>query len=136
MFAPWGLGVTFVDMTDLDEVARALRSAAPTGRTLLWVETPSNPRVRVSDLAALVALTREVGALVAVDNTWATPVATRPLALGADLVMHSTTKYLGGHSDLLGGALVAREDDALFARLRMLQSTGGAVPPSVARRPA
>jgi cystathionine gamma-synthase len=142
VFAPWGLGATFVDMTDLDEVARALRAAARTietrqaaggeaaggPRLLLWVETPSNPRVRVSDLAALVALAREVGALVAVDNTWATPVATRPLALGADLVMHSTTKFLGGHSDLLGGALVAHADDAFVARLRTLQKTGGAVP--------
>jgi cystathionine gamma-synthase len=128
VFAPWGLGVTFVDMTDLAEVADALRAEAPGTRTLLWVETPSNPRVRVSDVAALVALARDVGAMVAVDNTWATPVATRPLALGADLVMHSTTKYLGGHSDLLGGALIARDDDAFVAKLRMLQSTGGAVP--------
>ena len=128
VFAPWGLGATFVDMTDLDEVARALRAAASSTRTLLWAETPSNPRVRVSDIAALVALAREVGAMVGVDNTWATPVATRPLALGADLVMHSTTKYLGGHSDLLGGALIVRADDAFLARLRALQSTGGAVP--------
>lgn len=133
VFTPWGLGVTFVDMTNLQEVGQALRAAAPkasaaNARTLLWIETPSNPTVRISDITALVALAREVGAMVAVDNTWSTPVATRPLALGADLVMHSTTKYLGGHSDLLGGALVAREDDAFVATLRMLQSTGGAVP--------
>ena len=94
----------------------------------MWVETPSNPLVRVVDIARLAELAHSVGARCVVDNTWATPVLQRPLALGADLVMHSTTKYLGGHSDLLGGALVAHRDDDFVERLRLIQKVGGAVP--------
>lgn len=129
IIGPWGLGSTFVRMTDLAEVERALQARkGASGRTLLWIETPSNPLVRVSDIGALVELAKAIGALVAVDNTWATPVATRPLELGADIVMHSTTKYLGGGSDLLGGALVLRDEDELFDRVRAVQKAGGAVP--------
>ena len=124
IFTPWGLAVDVVDMADLDAVERALR---PTTR-IVWVETPSNPLVRVVDIARLAELAHSVGARCVVDNTWATPVLQLPLREGADLVMHSTTKYLGGHSDLLGGALVARESDEFTDRLSMLQKLGGAVP--------
>ena len=101
----WGASVAFVDTTDLAAVEQALEP----GAALLWVETPSNPLLRVSDLAALAALARARGALLGCDNTFASPVLQQPLALGADLVMHSTTKFLGGHSDVLGGMVVARE---------------------------
>ena len=120
----WGLEHSVVDMTDPDAVRAALR---PQTR-LLWVETPSNPLLKVSDIAALAQLAHAAGARCVVDNTFATPVLQQPLSLGADLVMHSTTKYLGGHSDLLGGAVIAREDDAFFARVRDFQTKAGAVP--------
>lgn len=120
----WGLEVTFVDMTDLAAVRGALR---PTTR-LLWIETPSNPLLRIADIAALVTIAREAGARTACDNTWATPVITRPIEMGVDYVVHSTTKYLGGHSDVLGGALIAAADDEHFARVRTQQTVGGAVP--------
>jgi len=123
VFARWRLEHTAVDLTDLAAVERALRPAT----RLVWVETPSNPLIRITDIAAIVALARRAGARVACDNTWATPMITRPLELGADLVMHSTTKYLGGHSDVLSGALVARADDELFHRIRTVQVAGGAV---------
>ncbi|MDB4880905.1 MAG: metB [Gemmatimonadetes bacterium] len=124
IFEPWGLHADVVDMGDLPAVERALR---PTTR-VLWVETPSNPLVRVVDIRRLSELAHGVGARCVVDNTWATPVLQQPLTLGADLVMHSTTKYLGGHSDLLGGALVTRADDEFTERLRLLQKLGGSVP--------
>ena len=120
----WGLVARHVDMTDLDAVERALRLPA----RLVWIETPSNPRLQVVDIAAVARLARAAGALVVVDNTWATPLLQRPLDLGADLVLHSTTKYLGGHSDVLGGAVLARAGAPLLARLRDLQRLGGAVP--------
>jgi cystathionine gamma-synthase len=124
IMAPWGLQASVVDMTNLDAVRAALR---PNTR-LVWLETPSNPLLKISDIAALAAIAHEAGARCAVDNTWATPVLQQPLALGADLVMHSTTKYLGGHSDVLGGAIVAREADPFFERVRFIQGNGGAVP--------
>ena len=108
-----GVGATAVDMGDPDAVRAALRP----GTRLLWVETPSNPRLEVTDLAALAAIARGHGALLACDNTFATPVLQRPLALGADVVMHSTTKYIGGHSDVMGGALVFARTEDLHARV-------------------
>ena len=123
-FARWGLEHTFVDMTDPGAVKRALR---PSTR-LIWIETPSNPRLHVTDIVAMVALAKTIGARTAVDNTWATPVLQRPLELGVDVVMHSTTKYLGGHSDVLGGAVVARSMDNFFERIRTIQTMLGAVP--------
>ena len=122
--ARWGLESSFVDMTDAGAVKAALR---PNTR-MLWIETPSNPRLHVTDITAMVALARSIGARTVVDNTWATPILQRPFALGVDLVMHSTTKYLSGHSDVLGGAVVARQDDDVFKRIRDLQVAGGAVP--------
>jgi cystathionine gamma-synthase len=124
LLGPWGLELDVVDMTDLDAVRRALK---PTTR-VLWVETPSNPLVRIVDIAELAKLAHSVGARCVVDNTWATPVLQRPLELDADVVMHSTTKYLGGHSDLLGGALVFQARDEFFDRQFALQTLGGAVP--------
>jgi cystathionine gamma-synthase len=124
LLGPWGLELDVVDMADLDAVKRALK---PTTR-VVWVETPSNPLVRIVDIAALANLAHSVGARCAVDNTWATPVLQHPLALGADVVMHSTTKYLGGHSDLLGGALVFGKRDEIFEKVFAVQTLGGAVP--------
>ncbi len=123
-FAPWGLESTFVDMTRPEDVARAVR---PSTR-LIWIESPSNPRMRVTDIRAMVEIARSAGALVACDNTWATPMLQRPLELGVDLVMHSTTKYFGGHSDILGGAVIAREPSDIFNRILKWQVAGGAVP--------
>ncbi len=123
-FARWGLQSTFVDMTDPGAVKRALTPAT----RLIWIETPSNPRLHVTDIVAMVALAKAQGARTVVDNTWATPVLQRPLDLGVDLIMHSTTKYLSGHSDVLGGALVARQRDGFFDRVCAIQTIGGAVP--------
>jgi cystathionine gamma-synthase len=124
VMAGWGLASTLVDMTDLHAVA-----AAVTAETrLIWIETPSNPSLAVTDIARVSEIAHAAGARCVCDNTWATPVLQRPLALGCDLVMHSTTKYLGGHSDLTGGALVSPADDEWAARLRTLQALGGAVP--------
>jgi cystathionine gamma-synthase len=124
VMAGWGLGSTLVDMTDPHAVAEAV---TPHTR-LIWIETPSNPALAVTDIARVAAIAHAAGARCVCDNTWATPLLQRPLALGCDLVMHSTTKYLGGHSDLTGGALIAPEDDDWAARLRTLQALGGGVP--------
>ena len=124
VLGPWGLELSIVDMTDLGQVRAAMR---PNTR-LVWVETPSNPLLRVVDIAGVSAIARERGALCAVDNTWGTPVLQRPLELGADVAMHATTKYLGGHSDVLGGVLVFRESGELSQRILAIQMTGGAVP--------
>lgn len=120
----WGLTVTFVDVTDPAQVAAALRPAT----RLVWVETPSNPMLKVSDLGRIAEVARGAGALVVCDNTLATPVHQRPLALGADLVKHSTTKYLGGHADVMGGAVVGRGADGFFEKVRWQQANVGAVP--------
>jgi cystathionine gamma-synthase len=124
VFGPWGLESDACDMTDLAAVERLLRP----NTKVVWVETPSNPLLRVVDIAALASRAHDVGARCVVDNTWATPLLQRPFSHGADIVMHSTTKYLGGHSDLVGGALVTRVEDDLSARLRVLQGLGGAIP--------
>lgn len=124
VMAPWRLAVSLVDTSDLEAVRAAIR---PETR-LLWAETPSNPLLKISDLDALADIARNAGAISVCDNTFATPVLQRPLDHGFDLVMQSTTKYLGGHSDVLGGALVARQADEFWARLRFLQGAGGAVP--------
>jgi cystathionine gamma-synthase len=118
----WGLEHDLVTQTDLDAVAAAVR--APQTR-LIWVETPTNPLLNVVDVAGIVA--RSGDALVAVDNTFATPVNQRPLELGADFVVHSTTKYLGGHSDVVGGVVVTR-DPHWYEQLRFVQNAVGAVP--------
>ncbi len=124
VFAPWGLAVDFVDMTDLAAVKAAL-----TARTrVVWIETPSNPLWRVTDIAAVAALAHGAGARCVCDNTAATSVVQRPFAHGADLVVYATTKYLGGHGDVMGGAVVARASEPFFERIRAIQAAGGAVP--------
>ena len=122
-FTRWGLQVSDVDQRDLDAVAQAM---TPKTR-LVWAETPSNPQLNVTDIRAIADLAHEAGAALVVDNTWATPLITRPIELGADIVLHSVTKYLGGHSDVLGGALIFARDDAWYQRAVRLASEGGAV---------
>jgi cystathionine gamma-synthase len=117
----WGLEYTMVDQTDLDAVERAVRDDT----ALIWVETPTNPTLKVVDVGEIVA--RRRSAFVAVDNTFATPVFQRPLELGADAVVHSTTKYLGGHSDAVGGAVIVA-DAARHEAVRFVQNSVGAVP--------
>jgi cystathionine gamma-synthase len=123
VFVPWGVTLSTVEMTDLEAV-RAEVSA--TSAAVLWVETPSNPMMKISDITALAEIGHAAGALVVVDNTFASPYLQQPLALGADAVVHSTTKYLGGHSDVLGGALIVN-DDELAEKVAFLQFGVGAV---------
>ena len=124
LFSPWGLETTFVDMTDASQVEEAVR---PNTR-LLWVETPSNPLLKITDIPRIVDIAHGAGAVCVCDDTWTTPVLQRPFQFGADLVVHATTKYLGGHSDVMGGAVVARVDDDMFQKIRQVQTTGGAIP--------
>jgi cystathionine gamma-synthase len=121
VMARWGLEYDLVDQTDLAAVERAVREDT----RLIWIESPTNPFLKVVDIEGVIAHRRD--ALVAVDNTFATPANQRPLELGADFVAHSTTKYLGGHSDVVGGAVVTRSDD-WYERLRFIQNAVGAVP--------
>jgi cystathionine gamma-synthase len=123
VYMRWCLDVSFVDMTKLDAVREAVRPKTK----LIWVETPSNPLLKITDIAAVAEIAHETGALCACDNTWA-PIVQRPLDLGADLVMHSTTKYLGGHSDVTGGAIVTKTKTDFSERIREIQTTCGAVP--------
>jgi len=118
----WGVGHTPVALSDLDAVAAAIR---PETR-MVWVETPTNPLLGIADIAALASLAHEAGVLLAVDNTFATPYLQRPLTLGADIVVHSTTKYAGGHSDVVGGAVVVRDLD-LAEKVGYHQNAMGAV---------
>jgi cystathionine gamma-synthase len=120
----WGLEVELVDTSDLAAVAAALR---PGKTRLVWVETPANPLWTISDIAALANLAHGAGAVLAVDSTVATPVLTRPLSLGADLVMHSATKYLNGHSDVVAGTLTTAHNDDLWVRIKSVQAQNGAV---------
>jgi cystathionine gamma-synthase len=123
VFEPAGYTYTPADMTSIDQLAAAWRD----GTRLVWIETPTNPLLTVVDIAAVAAFAHERGALVVVDNTFATPYLQQPLALGADIVVHSATKYLGGHSDVVGG-FVALNDAERAARLAFLQNAIGAVP--------
>lgn len=123
IFGPWGIDATFVEMSNPKEVEHAFKART----RLVWVETPSNPLVSTADIALIAQMSRAAGAVCVVDNTWATPIGQRPLDLGAHVSMHSTTKYLGGHSDVLGGALILRGEPELTAKLRLIQSGGGAV---------
>jgi len=120
----WGLEVEMVDITDLDAVRAALR---PGATKLVWLESPANPLWSVGDIAALAALAHGAGARLAVDSTVATPVLTQPLILGADLVMHSATKYLNGHSDVVAGTLTTARQDEYWTRIKAVQGQGGAI---------
>jgi cystathionine beta-lyase/cystathionine gamma-synthase len=123
LLAPAGLSFTYVDSTDPDKVREAMRPETK----LLWVETPTNPLLKVTDLQAMSAIATEHGALFGVDSTFATPALLRPMEHGADIVMHSTTKYLSGHNQIIGGALMT-SDDALAERFGYFQKAIGAIP--------
>ncbi|HMH58387.1 MAG TPA: cystathionine gamma-synthase [Galbitalea sp.] len=123
VFVPWGVGLVTVDMSDLDAVRDAV---AESSTHVLWIETPSNPLMKISDIAALAEIGHKAGAIVVVDNTFASPYLQQPISLGADVVVHSTTKYLGGHSDVLGGALIVN-DAELAEKIGFLQFGVGAV---------
>ena len=124
VFAQWGLQMTKVDMTDIQQI----KSAIQPNTKLIWIETPSNPELKITDIEATAYLAHAHGAILAVDNTWATPIMQRCLDLGADVVMHSTTKYFGGHSDALSGALIFKEAGALSEKIKTIQKLTGAVP--------
>jgi cystathionine gamma-synthase len=123
VFEKWKLDVDYVDMADLDAVRKALRP----NTKVIWTETPSNPLLRIVDLAAIAEIASKAGAVTVCDNTWAS-IIQRPLELGIDIVLYSTTKYFGGHCDVLGGILVAANDNDLFQRIRSIQYVAGAVP--------
>jgi cystathionine gamma-synthase len=124
VFRKWPLEITYVDTSVPDATAAALR---PSTR-LVWIETPSNPLLKITDLAAVAALARAKNIMTVCDSTFATPVLQRPFDFDIDMVMHSTTKYLGGHSDVIGGALITKHQNYLFERARKAQQFGGAVP--------
>src|SRR5216110_1343548 len=123
IFRRWGLDISFVDMSDLSAVEKALQSKTK----LAWMETPSNPLLKIVDLAAVAKIVHGTDAICVCDNTWA-PTLQRPFDLGADLILHSTTKYFGGHCDVLGGIVVAKTESDFFKRIRSIQYEGGAVP--------
>jgi cystathionine gamma-synthase len=128
-FVPWGVSLSTVEMVDLDAVKAAIR---PDATKVVWLETPSNPLMKITDIAAVAEIAHATGALVVVDNTFASPYLQQPLALGADVVVHSTTKYLGGHSDVLGGAVVVNDStqvrgESLAEKVAFLQFGIGAV---------
>ncbi len=123
IFAPWNLSVTFVDMTNPTEVQQAIQP----NTKLIWVETPSNPMLKITDIGKIGAIAHQANALCVCDNTWATPIGQSPLKSGADLVIHSTTKYFGGHSDVMGGVAITKVEDDFFKRIKKIQTTGGAV---------
>jgi cystathionine gamma-synthase len=120
----WGLKVEFVDADKTDAIAQAVK---PGNTKLVWLETPANPTWALSDIAAAAEIAHKAGALLAVDSTVATPVLTRPIEHGADIVMHSATKYLNGHSDIIAGALVGARDDAHWAKLRAIRAQLGTI---------
>lgn len=123
VLSPWGLGFDVADLTDIESLRAVLRP----NTKLVWVETPTNPLLRIIDIAAVCEIAHEAGAKVVVDNTFATPALQRPLHLGADLVVNSLTKYVGGHSDLIGGAIVT-SDLEWIERIAFLTNAVGAVP--------
>lgn len=123
VFNQMGIETVMVDMTDTDAVAAAVCEKTK----LIWLETPTNPTLKITNIAAVSAIAKRHGVILAVDNTFATPYLQNPLALGADIVCHSTTKYIGGHSDSIGGALLTNDDD-LHQRLKFIQLSEGAVP--------
>ncbi len=122
IMGPWGLQMTQVDMEDLE----AIKGAIQPNTKLIWVETPANPLLGISDIQAICTLAHSHGIFVGVDNTIATPILQNPISLGADIVMHATTKYIGGHSDVLGGAIIMREENDWSARLKRVQILMGA----------
>ncbi|QIP17866.1 aminotransferase class V-fold PLP-dependent enzyme [Spirosoma aureum] len=124
VFHPWGLTYTRVDMRDLDAVQQSIHE----NTRVVWCETPSNPMLAITDLLTISSMAHDAGAICICDNTWATPALQRPFDFNCDVVMHSTTKYLSGHSDVLGGALIFKRDNEFAQRIRTLQGLSGAVP--------
>ena len=124
VFMPWGLDVTFTDLSDVSNLSKSIQP----NTKLVWTESPTNPQLRIVDLASVIGICKQKRIKVAVDSTFATPALQNPLALGADIVMHSTTKYLGGHSDLTGGALITAKKDEQWERIRHIQHIQGAIP--------
>jgi cystathionine gamma-synthase len=124
VFAPWGLAFSLVDTTDLD----AVEAACIPNTRLILIETPSNPQMAITNIAALSQVAHQHEAYLACDNTLASPALQRPLALGADFVIHATTKYLAGHSDVIGGAVIAQQSTPLWEQMRLVQTIGGVIP--------
>lgn len=124
LYAGFGLSYTLVDLTNIENLKKAIQ---PNTR-VIWMESPSNPSIKVADLEAVVKVAREHNCFTVADNTWATPYYTKPIELGVDIVLHSTTKYIGGHSDILGGALVFKENNERREFIAKVQKYGGAVP--------
>lgn len=124
VFSRWNLEFSLVDMTDLSMVEKMCKK----NTRLIWVESPSNPQLKITDIAALAKIAKKQDAILVVDNTWPTPVTQKPLYLGADVVMHSTTKYFGGHSDVLGGCIIVKEENNFTKRLERIQALVGGVP--------
>jgi cystathionine gamma-synthase len=124
ILGPWGLEVTQVDMTDLAQVEKAVQK----NTKLIWAETPANPMLSITDIKGLATIAKKHGLKLGVDNTLGTPVLQNPIALGADIVMHATTKYIGGHSDIMGGAVLLKDDDDWAKRIERVQILMGATP--------
>jgi cystathionine gamma-synthase len=124
IFMPWGLQVTFVDLSDINNLPKSIQP----NTKLVWTESPTNPQLRIVDLISVITICKQHHIKVACDNTFATPALQNPIVLGADIVMHSTTKYLGGHSDMTGGALITARKDEMWERIRHIQHIQGAIP--------
>lgn len=123
-FEKWNITSTFIDMTKISNVESGLRK----NTKLVWIETPTNPLLKIIDINKISTLVKKKNITVVCDNTWATPILQSPLELGADLVLHATTKYIGGHSDVLGGAVISKREDEFFQKIKEIQKAGGAVP--------
>jgi cystathionine gamma-synthase len=130
LYANWGLTYTAVDMTDLSQIKKAIKK----NTKLIWIESPSNPSLKITDIQAVVKIAQSKNLLTACDNTWATPYVTQPFDFGVDIVMHSSTKYFGGHSDILGGCIILKNIDLIKDKgfnvdlIRTFQTVGGAIP--------
>ena len=118
VFKDWNLEYTLVDMTNIQEIESSIQE----NTQLIWLESPSNPQLKVSDIGEIVKIAKARKIMLAVDNTWPTPVLQKPLVLGADVVVHSTTKYFGGHSDVLGGCVVVKNNESLAKKLAQIQT--------------
>jgi cystathionine gamma-synthase len=124
IYKRWGLTFSAIDMTNISTIRKAITNKTK----LIWIESPSNPSLKVTDIQAVVKLASEKNIITACDNTWATPFFTKPLDMGVDIVMHSTTKYFSGHSDIIGGCIIVKHTSDISTRIREFQTLGGAIP--------